>query len=120
MPQVVFTEQVGRVLTVRLDDPPRNFLGSRMVAELDALTRRLEHDRSVGAVILTSAVPGVFVTHADTPEMSRRAAAAGWVPSYRQARVARSRRRPAGADPSCSARPRTHTACRRCLPAARV
>lgn len=87
MPQVVFTEQVGRVLTVRLDDPPRNFLGSRMVAELDALTRRLEHDRSVGAVIITSAVPGVFVTHADTPEMSRRAAAAGWAPGYRQARA---------------------------------
>jgi enoyl-CoA hydratase/carnithine racemase len=87
MPQVVFTEQVGRVLTVRLDDPPRNFLGSRMVAELDALTRRLERDRSVGAVILTSAVPGVFVTHADTPEMSRRAEAAGWAPSYRQARA---------------------------------
>ena len=87
MPQVVFTEQTGRVLTVRLDDPPRNFLGSRMVAELDALTRRLEHDRSIGAVILTSAVPDVFVTHADTPEISRRAGAAGWAPTYRQARA---------------------------------
>ena len=87
MPQVVFTEQTGRVLTVRLDDPPRNFLGSRMVAELDALTRRLEHDRSIGAVILMGAVPDVFVTHGDTPEMSRRAAAAGWAPSYRQARA---------------------------------
>lgn len=87
MPQVVFMEQTGRVLTVRLDDPPRNFLGSRMVDELDDLTRRLEHDRSVGAVILTSAVSDVFVTHADTPEMSRRAEAAGWAPSYRQARA---------------------------------
>ena len=87
MPQVVLTEQTGRVLTVRLDDPPRNFLGSRMVAELDALTRRLEHDRSIGAVILTSEVPGVFVTHADTREISRRAKAAGWAPTYRQARA---------------------------------
>jgi enoyl-CoA hydratase/carnithine racemase len=87
MPQVVFAEQSGRVLTVRLDDPPRNFLGSRMVAELDALTRRLEHDRSIGAVILTSAVPDVFVTHADTPEISRRAEAGGWAPTYRQARM---------------------------------
>ena len=87
MPQVVFTEQSGRVLTVRLDDPPRNFLGSRMVAELDALTRRLEHDRSIGAVILTSAVPDVFVTHADTAEISRRAETAGWAPTYRQART---------------------------------
>ena len=34
MPQVVLTEQTGRVLTVRFDDPPRNFLGSRMVDEL--------------------------------------------------------------------------------------
>jgi enoyl-CoA hydratase/carnithine racemase len=75
------------VLTVRLDDPPRNFLGSRMIAELDALTRRLERDRSVGAVIVASAIPGVFVTHADTPEMSRRAEAAGWAPTYRQTRT---------------------------------
>lgn len=87
MPQVVLTEQTGRVLTVRLDDPPRNFLGSRMVDELDDLTRRLEHDRSVGAVILTSAVSDVFVTHADTGEISRRAKAAGWAPTYRQARA---------------------------------
>ena len=87
MPQVVFTEQTGRVLTVRFDDPPRNFLGSRMVAELDCLTRRLERDRSVGAVILTSAVSDVFVTHADTREISRRAKAAGWAPTYRQARA---------------------------------
>jgi enoyl-CoA hydratase/carnithine racemase len=87
MPQVVLTEQTGRVLTVRLDDPPRNFLGSRMVAEFDDLTRRLERDRSVGAVILTSAVSDVFVTHADTREISRRAKAAGWAPTYRQARA---------------------------------
>ena len=108
MPQVVFTEQTGRVLTVRLDDPPRNFLGSRMVAELDALTRRLEHDRSVGAVILTSAVPGVFVTHADTPEMSRRAEAAGWAPSYRQARALAAVVGPMGGSPLLGAPSNAH------------
>jgi enoyl-CoA hydratase/carnithine racemase len=81
------TEQTDRVLIVRIDDPPRNLLGSRMVGELEELTRRLERDRSVGAVILTSAVPGVFVTHADTFEIARRAEAAGWSPSHRQARA---------------------------------
>ncbi len=83
----LLTEQTGRVLTVRIDDPPRNLLGSKMVAELEALVRRLERDPAVGAVILTSAVPGVFVTHADTFEISRHAEAARWAPSYRQARA---------------------------------
>lgn len=81
------TEQAGRVLTVRFDDPPRNLLGSPMVAELEALIGSLERDRSIGAVILTSAVPGVFVTHADTLEIARHAEAARWAPSYRQARA---------------------------------
>lgn len=81
------TEQIGRVLIVRIDDPPRNLLGSRMVGELEELIGRLERDRSVGAMILTSAVPGVFVTHADTFEIARHAKAAGWSPSHRQARA---------------------------------
>ena len=32
--QTVHTEQHGRVLTVRLDNPPRNFMTAAMVAEL--------------------------------------------------------------------------------------
>ena len=32
--QTVHAEQSGRVLTVRLDNPPRNFMNTRMVREL--------------------------------------------------------------------------------------
>lgn len=85
--QTVFTEQSGRVLTVRLDNPPRNFLGSQTVEELHTLMRRLEQDRSVGAVVLTGAAPDIFVTHADSHEVLRRSRQVTYSPSYRQARA---------------------------------
>jgi len=67
--QTVQTEQRGRVLTVRLDNPPRNFMNGRMVGELGALVRRLESDRSVGAVVITGAPEDVFITHYDVREI---------------------------------------------------
>jgi enoyl-CoA hydratase len=69
--QTVHAEQTGRVLTVRLDNPPRNFMTTRMVHELDRLVRALESDRSVGAVVLTGAVEDVFITHFDVEEILR-------------------------------------------------
>src|SRR4051794_11495736 len=69
--QTVRAEQTGRVLTLRLDDPPRNFMTTRMVHELDALVRMLESDRSVGAVVLTGAPEDVFITHFDVEEILR-------------------------------------------------
>jgi enoyl-CoA hydratase/carnithine racemase len=69
--QTVHAEQSGRVLTVRLDNPPRNFMNTRMVGELDELVKQLESDRSVGSVVITGALEGVFITHFDVDEIRR-------------------------------------------------
>jgi len=67
--QTVHTEQTGRVLTARLDNPPRNFMTGRMVAELDDLVRSLDGERSIGAVVITGAMENVFITHFDVREI---------------------------------------------------
>ena len=69
--RTVHIERNGRVLVARLDNPPRNFMTTAMVHELDALCRDLEHDRSVGAVVLTGAPPDIFITHFDVEEIRR-------------------------------------------------
>ena len=56
------TDQAGRVLTVRMSNPPRNFMTGRMVAELDELIGRADEDASISAVVLTGAMDGVLVT----------------------------------------------------------
>ena len=71
------SEQAGRVLTVRMSNPPRNFMTGRMVAELDEMVRRAEEDPTIGAVVLTGAVEGVFITHYDVAEILAGAEAAG-------------------------------------------
>ena len=63
------TDQHGRVLTVRLSNPPRNFMTGRMVAELVEVVGRADEDPSIGAVVLTGAVDGVFITHYDVAEI---------------------------------------------------
>jgi enoyl-CoA hydratase len=63
------TDQAGRVLTVRMSNPPRNFMTGRMVAELDDVVRRADDDPSIGAVVLTGAAEGVFITHYDVAEI---------------------------------------------------
>jgi enoyl-CoA hydratase len=65
----ITTERDGRVLTVRVDNPPHNFMNRHMVAELDELTRGLEGDRSIGAVVITGGVEGRFITHYDVAEI---------------------------------------------------
>ena len=69
MPKTITTDRDGRVLTVRIDNPPHNFMDRHMVAELDELTRSLEHDGSVGAVVITGGVEGRFITHYDVGEI---------------------------------------------------
>ena len=66
----VRTERDGRVMTVTLDNPPRNFMNGPMVRELDDLTRELESDRSIGAVVLTGAADGIFIMHYDVAEIA--------------------------------------------------
>ena len=63
------TERDERVLVVRVDNPPLNFMNRGMVAELDRLTRDLERDDSVGAVVITGARPGLYITHYDVAEI---------------------------------------------------
>lgn len=65
----VRTEQSGRVLTVRLHNPPHNFMNSQMVVELDELTRELESDGSIGAVVVTGDHPESFIAHYDVAEI---------------------------------------------------
>jgi enoyl-CoA hydratase len=65
----VRTETRGRVLIIWLDHPPRNFMTTRMVAELDELTSALEDDQTIGAVVLTGAIEDVFITHFDVEEI---------------------------------------------------
>jgi len=63
------TEREGRVLTVRFDNPPLNFMDRVMVSELDELLDSLEDERSVGSVVLTGKPEGLFITHYDIEEI---------------------------------------------------
>jgi enoyl-CoA hydratase len=49
-------EQEARVLTVRVCDPPYNYMTARMQKDLDILTAAVDDDATVGAVILTGGV----------------------------------------------------------------
>ncbi len=63
------TDQAGRVLTVRMSNPPRNFMTGPMVVELEEMVRRADEDPSIGAVVLTGAAEGAFITHYDVAEI---------------------------------------------------
>ncbi|HEX6652097.1 MAG TPA: enoyl-CoA hydratase-related protein [Thermoleophilaceae bacterium] len=62
-------EQEGRVLTAFYSHPPLNYATTVFIRELDLLTRAVDRDPSVGAVILTGGVEGRFLTHADPREL---------------------------------------------------
>ncbi|HEV2999980.1 MAG TPA: enoyl-CoA hydratase/isomerase family protein [Solirubrobacteraceae bacterium] len=85
---VLNLDQRDRVLTVRIDNPPRNFLDERLIAALDDLTLGLRRDRSVGAVVLESALPGVWVQHADVERIVAASRRTGRALSVRQAAAA--------------------------------
>lgn len=69
MPSTLKVDRDGRVMTVRIDNPPHNFMNREMVGELIELTDSLEDDRSVGAVVITGATDGLFITHYDVAEI---------------------------------------------------
>ena len=58
-----------RVLTARLHNPPHNFLTTAMVRELEQLVAAADEDRRIGAVVLTGAVDGAFISHFDVSEI---------------------------------------------------
>jgi enoyl-CoA hydratase len=63
------TERRGRVLVVRIDNPPHNFMTAEMVRELSELLGSLDGDRSVGAVVITGKPEGLYITHYDVGEI---------------------------------------------------
>jgi enoyl-CoA hydratase len=62
-------EQDGRVLTAWYASPPLNFATTAFLRDLDLLTRAVDRDSGVGAVVLASDVDGRFLTHADAGEL---------------------------------------------------
>jgi enoyl-CoA hydratase/carnithine racemase len=62
--------QDGRVLTARFSNPPLNFMTTGFIRELDALTRSVDRDPTVGAVVLTGGVEGRFLTHLEAQELA--------------------------------------------------
>ena len=63
------TQRDGRVLVVRFDNPPRNFMDRTLVSELTALVRSVGRDRTIGAIVLTGGPDDLFVTHYDVAEL---------------------------------------------------
>lgn len=63
------TERRGRVVVVRIDNPPHNFMTGAMVRELHALLRSLDGDRSIGAVVITGKPDDLYITHYDVGEI---------------------------------------------------
>jgi enoyl-CoA hydratase len=63
------TERTGRVMTLRFDNPPLNFMNRVMVGELEELLDSLEGDDSLGSVVLTGKPKGMFITHYDVEEI---------------------------------------------------
>jgi enoyl-CoA hydratase len=63
------TKRQGRVLVVRIDNPPHNFMTAEMVRELSDLLGSLSGDRSVGAVVITGKPEHLYITHYDVGEI---------------------------------------------------
>jgi enoyl-CoA hydratase len=69
MPSTFETERQGRVLVVRIDNPPHNFMTGEMVRELSQVLDSLRGDRSVGAVVITGKPDDLYITHYDVGEI---------------------------------------------------
>jgi enoyl-CoA hydratase len=63
-------EQQGTIAIVRFDNPPHGYLDAGMVDELDRATAALAEDTAVRAVVLTGALPDVFIRHYDVSELA--------------------------------------------------
>jgi enoyl-CoA hydratase len=62
-------ERADGVAVVTITNPPMGYMDSATVPELDAVTRELEADESVRAVVITGGLPGVFVRHYSVVEL---------------------------------------------------
>lgn len=69
-PPRLLTRRDGRVLSVTFNNPPRHFFDRRTAIELDDLTRKLRHDNTIGAVVITG-TDHTYMTHLDVPSLLR-------------------------------------------------
>jgi enoyl-CoA hydratase len=68
---VVSVERAEQIAVVTLDRPPLNAIDAQLVTELAAATAELAADDVTRAVVLRSAVEGVFMAGADLVEFER-------------------------------------------------
>ncbi len=68
MPQLTI-EHEGGVAVVTITNPPMGYMDAGTVPELDAVTKELEADDSVRAIVLTGGLPGVFIRHYSVVEL---------------------------------------------------
>lgn len=59
----------GPVAIVTITNPPMGYMDSATVPELDAITRELEADDAIRAVVITGGLPGVFIRHYSVVEL---------------------------------------------------
>jgi enoyl-CoA hydratase/carnithine racemase len=62
-------ERRGRIAVAAFERPPRNFMSFAAMTELEQVLLGLRDDAAVHVVILTGAVPGYFVAHADLDDL---------------------------------------------------
>src|SRR5687768_2315561 len=67
--ETIRLEQVGRVLTATVDAPPFNYMNSAMQKDFVRLVRAVATDASVGAVVVTGAPTGRYITHFDIGDL---------------------------------------------------
>lgn len=60
----------GAVAILRFDNPPKGYMDSATVEELDRATAELAADDAVRALVFTGAQPGVFIRHYDVAELA--------------------------------------------------
>jgi enoyl-CoA hydratase/carnithine racemase len=64
-------ERHGAVAVLLFDRPPENLMTYLLLDELDSLLHEIAHDSSVTVVVLTGAVDGYFVGHADLDDVEQ-------------------------------------------------
>lgn len=67
------TEIINSVGIIRLNNPPHNFMTTRMIRELDTVTKEWEKNNSIRAIIITGAVDDIFITHFSIGELGESA-----------------------------------------------
>ena len=65
----VKAEVRGSIGIIILINPPHNFMTSKMVRELDRVTREWSSNPSIRSIIITGGVEGIFITHYSIEEI---------------------------------------------------